>query len=92
MKDALKKLAKGLKTIFGYGILLCLFAGGLSFPGFLTALVIGGETATAICLFLKETYLPIVIYCSSLLILLGLLAMYLSQEKALLVEKEKKRK
>lgn len=73
-------------------IAACLLAGGLSFVGFLVALIIGGNAATAICLFLKETYLPIVIYCSSVAILLGLLAMYLTREKALTVDKEKKRK
>lgn len=92
MKQVLKKIGSVLQTIFGYMIAVCLLAGGLSFVGFLVAMIIGGNAATAICLFLKETYLPIVIYCSSLTILLGLLAMYLTREKALTVEKEKKRK
>ena len=90
MKNVLKKVGSVLKTIFGYGILICLFAGGLSFFGFVAALIIGGDTAAAICQFLKETYLPAVIYTSSLLVLLGLVSMYLSAEKALTVEKKKK--
>ena len=91
MKTILKKIGSVLKTVFGYGILICLFAGGLSFFGYVAALIIGGDTAIAICTFLYKTYLPIVIYASSLVVLLGLLSMYLSAEKALTVEKEKKK-
>ena len=90
MKNILKKIGSVLKTIFGYGIMLCLFAGGLTFFGYVAALIIGGNTAASICHFLKETYLPTVIYTSSVMVLLGLLSMYLSQEKALTVGKKKK--
>ena len=48
MKELCKKISKALKTVFGYGILVCLFAGGLTFFGYVAALVIGGETA-AVC-------------------------------------------
>lgn len=91
MKKFLQKIGSVLKTVFGYGIMICLFAGGLSFFGYVAALIIGGHTATAICTFLSKTYLPIVIYASSVLVLLGIVAMYLSFEKALTVEKEKKK-
>jgi len=90
MKNVLKKIGSVLKTVFGYGIMICLFAGGLSFFGYVAALIIGGDTAAAICTFLSKTYLPTVIYTSSVMVLLGLLSMYLSSEKALTVEKEKK--
>ena len=92
MKPILKKLGAVLKTIFGYGILICLFAGGLSFFGYVAALIIGGDIAAEICTFLHKTYLPIVIYASSVMVLLGLVSMYLSAEKALTIEKEKKKK
>ena len=90
MKKILQKIGAFLKRIFGYGILICLFAGGLSFFGYGVALVIGGDTAAAICAFLHKIYLPIIIYASSVLVVLGILAMYLSFEKALVVEKKKK--
>ena len=61
MKELCKKLSKGMKTIFGYGIMICLFAGGLTFFGYLAALFIGGETATAICVFIYKTIIPIII-------------------------------
>ena len=89
MKKILQKIGAFLKTVFGYGIMICLFAGGLSFFGYVAALIIGGDTAAAICTFLHKTYLPIVIYASSVLVLLGIVAMYLSFEKALVVDKKK---
>ena len=35
--------------IFGYGIMLVLFSGGLTFFGYMTALIVGGEMAANIC-------------------------------------------
>ncbi len=83
MKVFLEKLTNILKLIFGYGIMLTLFAGGLTFFGYLAALIIGGDTATAICVFIYEKIIPIIIYVSSVMVLLGLLTMYLSGETAL---------
>ena len=78
-----KKIAGVLKMIFGYGIMISLFAGGLTFFGYLAALIIGGETAAAICAFLYETVMPIVIKVSTAMVVLGLVAMYLNGEIAL---------
>lgn len=89
MKNFIKKVARILKTIFGYGIMICLFAGGLTFFGYLAALIIGGDAAAAICAFIYEKITPIIIYCSSILVLLGIIAMYLSGEKALTSNKKK---
>jgi hypothetical protein len=69
--------------IFGYGIMIVLFAGGLTFFGYVAALIIGGETATAICTWIYKSFIPIIIYASTVLILFGLLTMYLAGEKAL---------
>lgn len=55
MKETCKKISSVLKTIFGYGIMICLFAGGLTFFGYVAALIIGGETAAAICVFIYKT-------------------------------------
>ena len=89
MKEICKKISQVLRTVFGYGIMLCLFAGGLTFFGYLAALVIGGETATAICVFIYKTIIPIIIKCSTTLVLLGLLVMYLNGELALPSDKKK---
>ena len=92
MKELCKKLSKGMKTIFGYGIMICLFAGGLTFFGYLAALFIGGETATAICVFIYKTIIPIIIKASTILVIFGLLAMYFAGEMALTSNKKKSSK
>ncbi len=83
MKEKLKKVADVFKVIFGYGIMLVLFAGGITFFGYVAALIIGGPTAEAICTWIYKSFIPIIIYISTILILFGLLTMYLAGEKAL---------
>lgn len=90
MKETMKKISEVCKLIFGYGIMITLFAGGLTFFGYLAALFIGGETATAICVFIYKQICPIIIYITTCLILFGLLAMYLGGEVALTTSKKKK--
>ncbi|MBR2452672.1 MAG: hypothetical protein IKB32_01305 [Clostridia bacterium] len=89
MKAFFKKISTVLKTIFGYGIMLCLFAGGLTFLGYIAALIIGGNTAATICFVIYKKIIPIIVYTSSVLVLLGLLAMYLNGELALTAKKNK---
>ena len=91
MKETMKKISEVCKLIFGYGIMITLFAGGLTFFGYLAALFIGGETATAICVFIYKQIFPTIIYATTCLILFGLVAMYLGGEKALTTEKKKKK-
>lgn len=88
MKDFCKKLSNVLKTIFGYGIMIVLFVGGLTFFGYLAALIIGGSIATSICAFLYNTVIPVIIYLSVAMVLLGLIAMYLAGEVSLTPEKK----
>lgn len=83
MKTTLKKISDVFKLIFGYGIMIVLFAGGLTFFGYIVALIIGGDTATSICTWIYKSFIPIIIYISTILILFGLLTMYLAGEKAL---------
>ena len=83
MKETLKKISDVCKLIFGYGIMVVLFAGGLTFFGYIAALVIGGETATAICTWIYKSFIPVIIYASTILILFGLVTMYIAGEKAL---------
>ncbi len=92
MKKFCKKLSDILKTIFGYGIMVSLFAGGLTFFGFVAALIIGGDTATAICVFIQKQIFPVIIYLSVIMVLLGLVAMYLAGEKSLTPEKKHAKK
>lgn len=90
MKNVCKKIASVLRLVFGYGIMLTLFVGGLTFFGYLAALCIGGEAAAAICNFIYKTLFPVVIKVSTTMVLLGLVVMYLSGETALTAAKKKK--
>ncbi len=92
MKEFCKKLSNALKTIFGYGIMVALFAGGLTFFGYVVALFIGGDVATAICTFIYKNIIPVIIYLAVTMVLLGLVAMYLAGEKALTPEKKQAQK
>lgn len=92
MKEFCKKLSAVLKKVFGYGIMICLLAGGLTFFGYVAALIIGGDTAAAICAFIYKEIVPIIIYISVIMVLLGLVAMYLNGEVALTSNKKKSSK
>ena len=78
-----QKIANALSYIFGVGIMLALFAGGLSFFGYLAAIIIGGEPAAQICQFISKTLYPILFYFSSGIVLLGLVKMYVAGEKSM---------
>ena len=82
-----QKIANVLGTIYGIGILIALFAGGLSFLGYVVAFILGGETATAICVFIYKTVYPILFYFSSSVVLLGLVKMYVAGEKSMVPTK-----
>ena len=88
-KEICKKISSILRVIFGYGIMLCLFAGGLTFFGYLAALCIGGETAATICTVISKAITPVIIKTSTVMVLLGLLVMYLNGEAALTSDKKK---
>lgn len=91
MKNIFKKISSVLKKIFGYGIMITLFAGGLTFFGYVAALIIGGDIAAMICSFLYDKFIPVIVYITSILVLLGLVAMYLNGEMALTAESKKKK-
>ena len=89
MKETMKKIADASKLVFGYGIMIILFGGGLTFFGYLAALIIGGEAAAVICAFIYRKIVPVLVYISTSLILLGLVSMYLAGEMALTGKKRK---
>jgi len=91
MKEFCKKLSNVLKTIFGYGVMIALFAGGLTFFGYVAALIIGGGAGgigAQICEIISKQITPIITYVSTCCVLLGLFTMYLSGDKALTVGKK----
>lgn len=83
MKEKLKKLSDICKLIFGYGIMITLFVGGLTLFGYIAALLIGGEIAATISFVIYKKIFPVLIYATSILVLFGLVSMYLAGEKAL---------
>ncbi len=89
MKEICNKISNVLRVIFGYGIMICLFAGGLTFFGYLAALFIGGDVAVQICELIYKTIIPVIVKCSTILVLLGLVVMYLNGETALTPDKKK---
>lgn len=89
MKEKMKKISDVLKLVFGYGIMITLFVGGLTFFGYLAALVIGGDTAALICKIIYKNIIPVMIYATTVLVIFGLITMYLAGEKALTPSKRK---
>lgn len=84
-----KKISAVLRVVFGYGIMICLFAGGITFFGYIAALFAGGEMAQDICHFIYKVFFPVVIKASTILVLLGLVVMYLNGETALTASADK---
>lgn len=85
------KISKIVLKVFSVGVLLTLFAGALGFCGYMAALVIGGETATALCGFIYSTYFPWVIRICSISVGFGLVGMYMEKKQALSLDSDKKK-
>ena len=49
-----QRIATVLGYIYGIGIAVALLTGGATFLGYLAALIIGGEQATIICVFIYK--------------------------------------
>lgn len=90
MKKVLDKISNILGIIYGYGILITLFAGGFTFFGYVVAICIGGTTATEICNVIYKNIVPIIVTVASCMVVLGVIKMYLSGEVALSIEKKRK--
>ncbi len=89
MKELCVKISIVLKKIFGWGIFVSLFSGGLTFFGYMAALIVGGSAAEAICAVIYEKVFPVIIYIATTTVLIGIAAMYFAGEKALTPETEK---
>ncbi|MCR5683876.1 MAG: hypothetical protein K6G81_00440 [Lachnospiraceae bacterium] len=75
-----EKIVSIMKLIFGIGVTVCLLVGGITFFGYLAAIIIGGDAAATICTFIYKTLYPILVYISTAMILLGTLKMYICGE------------
>lgn len=92
MRKVLDKIANVIGWIFGYGLMISLFVGGLSFFGYVVALIVGGELAVSICTFIYKTVYPWLIMGTSVVVLLGIVKMYLKGEVALSASKKRSNK
>ena len=52
----------------------------------MAALIIGGDTAALICKIIYKNIVPVVIYTSTVMVLLGLIAMYVCKIQGLSVK------
>lgn len=87
MKNVLKKISWILDYVYGWGIFICLFGGGIMFLGYVVAFIVGGELAATICsVIYKEIYMYL-IYGGNVIVLFGLINMYLKKQKSLIMEK-----
>ena len=89
MKEIMKKISDVAKLIFGYSTMITLLVGGLTFFGYVAALIVGGETAVTICHVIYKKIIPVMIYVNTSTVLFGLVAMYLAGELALTPSKKK---
>ena len=91
MKKIIKKISDVLEIVFGYGVMISLFVGGLTFFGYLVALVVSGETGALICEFIHKTMYPYLVYATSVIVLIGIIKMYLCGETALKASSKEKK-
>ncbi len=90
MKKFREKTAEVLAYIYGTGIAIALFVGAFSLFGYVAAIIIGGDTAAQICHFIYKQLYPVIIYLSSVTVLIGLVKMYVAGEKSLVPPKKNK--
>ena len=88
----MKKFIDILLKIFAVGVLLTLLAGALTLVGYIIAMIIGGDSATTMCVFIHKTFFPYVIRVTSVVVGIGLIGMYLSKIKALTISDTAKEK
>ena len=89
IKGTRKKIVEIMTLIFSIGIFTALVLSTLSFLGYVVAIIIGGETATAICTVIYKSIYPILFTFTSCMVLFGLVKMYVAGEKALDNKKKK---
>ena len=82
-----RKIYNVLKNIYGICMTVSFFAGFLPLIPFIIAIIIGGESAEAISLFLHKQYYPWVIALASVAVIIGLIAMYIGKLEGLSVKK-----
>lgn len=90
IKGVRKKIVDIMTLIFGIGVFASLIISAFSFFGYVVAIIIGGDTATAICQFIYKTIYPVLFTGTSCIVLFGLVKMYIAGESELANKKKKK--
>lgn len=91
MKNFRENLARVLSYVYAIGISVALFVGAFSFLGYLVAIIIGGQTATDICVFIYKQIYPVIFYISSVSVMIGLVKMYVAGQKSFAPPEKKKK-
>ncbi len=81
-----EKIYNIINKIYGVLMTISFFAGALPLLGFIVALFIGGESAEAISLFLKNDFYPYVIALASIAVFIGWIAMYIGGKESLSIK------
>lgn len=87
-----EKIYNIIHKIYGVLMTVSFFAGILPIIPFIVAIILGGETGEAICLFLYNDYYKWVILGASVSVLIGLIGMYVGKEEGLSVKSVGKKK
>ncbi len=82
-----EKIYNVLTRIYSIVMMIAFFGGILPLIPFIVAIIIGGETGSAIALFLYNDFYPWVIAAASIAIVIGLIAMYVGGKSSLSVKK-----
>lgn len=81
-----KKIFDFLNKLYGVLMMASFFGGLLPLFPFIFALIIGGDLAEKISVFLYDQYYPWVIIVGSIAVLFGLIAMYVGKLESLSIK------
>lgn len=77
----MKKISGICFRISAAGILACLFAGGITLLGYMAGIIIGGDLAERLCVWIFDSYLTLVIRFTAIFTGIGLTGIYLSKHR-----------
>lgn len=72
-----RNITKYIRLLFGIGIFVVTIMGVILFAGYIAAILVGGQFALTICTFLYNKFIPVMVYTSTTMILVGIITLYL---------------
>ena len=84
-----EKVGHIISVVIGWGIYTALIAGGLTFFGFVFAVIIRGGLGQQIAVFIHRTIFPCIIQVTAFTVILGLAGMIVKNEQALSLKTDK---